>query len=355
MENFHEAIQTVHFRYLKEDAIRNPFSFIKEFCTQETEVELFRDDILTLVNAASTEKTDSTEKFYASHENFVYDHKQIITVIEALWVLQHQPELDLSITETHPLYQKSIWRSLRIDVEARINGHAGHYRKLENQEINNIHLFLKDFFLYRDLDEWREILDDLLSYAHHHEHYIDTLSLSEFIVIREYLEKVAEAIFLIADLRFNYAEEQIEMQANKESDLASTQDTEADPSDQPRSMPSLMDANFTDGLIQYLNTFWSHLETDNLDYPCGPVMFTETLETELLTYFDSFHPKFLERNFRRVYMGYLEHLFETGTPYYLDELKSFTSHMDTFFELLNLADHETRHWPQENRIGYQEA
>src|SRR5690606_2436687 len=97
-----------------------------------------------------------------------------------------------------------------------------------------------------------------------------------------------------------------------------------------------------------------HLDGKNGNYSYGPVMFTEKFERELLSYFESFHPKFLGRNFRRVYMGYLEHLFTTGTPYYYDELSAFTAHMDTFFELLELADEETAHWKQQSRIGNEE-
>jgi len=347
MKTIHEIIQATHFRYLEEKAIQNPILFIKQFCSLETEIEFFRADVQALVHASATRKTDHGEKFYVNPEDYVYTHRQMTTVIEVLWILHHHAEPNLSIANTHPLYQKSTWKRHGIDVKARINNHAPHYRKLENQEVNNIRTFLTDFFLYQDLNKWRETLDDLLAYAHIDDSILYESRLSyEFVPICEYLEKIVEAIFLIAELiPADHQEIRITEGATPDENLLPSHSASATEQDND---------DFTNTLLNYLTTYWSHLEEDEPNFQFGAILFSEALEKELLLYFETFDPTFLSRNFRRVYMGYLEHLFNTGTPYYHEELRIFTAHMDTFFELLDLAAEETAHWPQENRLGREE-
>jgi len=353
MENLNQEIQTTHFRYLREDAIKNPFSFVKEFCFTETNLELFRQDITALISAAMTRRTDNNGKFYKNSDEYVYNHRKIIEVIEALWLLHHQPLLEFTIEETHPLYQTMRWKRDGIDVEARLDSAAKYYRKLENKEVNNIRLFLNDLFLYSDIIEWRETLDDLLAYAHTDESIAhgSTHFSREIIPIAEYLEKVAEAIFLIAELTIKKNQEFTN--DNKKTLSNSIRDT---PTQSPNTIPvPLADDSFTDNLAEYLHKFWSHLEEGYANYYYGPVLFSEALEKELLSYFETFHPKFLARNFRRVYHGYLEHVFQTGTPFYQEEMNTFIYAMDSLFELLDVAESETEHWPQENRLGQEEV
>lgn len=358
MENLHEAIKTNNFRYLTEVDVQNPLSFVKNFCHFETEVEIFREDIRFLLNAASTRKSDFNGKFYVNSEDYAFNLQQMISVIEVLWVLYHRPIPKLKISDTHPLYQKSSWVTDGIDIQKRINNGAAHFRMLENREINDIWIFLEDFFSYRDLNEWRKILDDLLIYAYTNDSIFNgTDLLYESVAIREYLEKSIEAIFLIADLSFNYSKssDHILAKSNQEANLNATEHRNGISHDQTPETGSLNDDNFTDSLIQYLEKFWGHLEERDAGSSHPPIVFSETFEKELLSYFESFHPRFLARNFRRIYMGYLEHLFKTGTPYYYKELRTFAAHMDTFFELLELAEEETIHWPQENRIGWEKS
>lgn len=337
MENLNQEVQTTHFRYLREEAIKNPSLFIKEFCFSETDLEIFRQDIMMLVNAAMTRKTDNNGKFHKNPDEYFYNHRKIIEVIEVMWVFHHQPHFEFAIGETHTLYQTARWKRDDIDVEARLDSAAKYYRKLENKEMNNIRLFLNDLFLYNDINEWREILDDLLSYAHADESiaHESTHFSREIIPIAEYLEKIAEAAFLIAELT-------IEKKPVSVSDTASAPLT-------------LEDDFFTESLVEYLHKFWSHLEEGDAKYHYEPVLFSETLEKELLLYFETFHPKFLARNFRRVYHGYLEHVFKTGTPFYQEEMNTFIYAMDSLFELLDIAESETEHWPQVNRLGWEEV
>jgi len=356
MKNALENIQAGHFRYLKEEDIQTPLSFVKEFCSFETEVETFREEVHFLINAATTRKSDFNGKFYVNSEDYAYNLRQMISVVEVLWILHHHPILQFNISETHPLYQKPPQKRAGIDVQKRINNNVANFRKLEDREINDISIFLDEFFSYRNLNEWRELLDDLLTYAYTNDSIFDgTTLLYESVAIREYLEKMAEAVFLIADISFKHLEssDQTKTESEEKTNLATTVPLEETSSDHAQETLPLNDDNFTESLVAYLNKFWSHLEEES-NYHYGAIMFSEELEKELLLYFETFDPTFLNRNFRRVYMGYLEHLFDTGTPYYHQELRIFTAHMDTFFELLDLAAEETAHWPQENRLGREE-
>ncbi|MFC6102594.1 hypothetical protein [Olivibacter domesticus] len=347
----------MHFRYLNEEAIQNPLIFIEEFCHNITSIELFRQDLLTLFQAACTRKIDNNGKYYLNPSDYVFDYKQSIHVIEALWAFFHQSPQDLTLSETHPYYQKSQWKKDRIDIESRLASPVKHFRKLENAEINNIMFFLQDLFNYRDLSEWREVLDDMLYYAHAEEGLgYGSEICSELIPIMDYLEKIAEAIFLIADITISKQEQNNPFLLANYTSTIQRVSKEPEHSTPPNmigdySEQCLDDDNFTEGLVQYLTTYWHHLEVSASTPTYGPVMLSEELEKEIITYFETFHPKFLTRNFRRIYLHSVEHIFTNGTPYYHDELLNFTYQMDALFDLLELAEEETQHWPQENRLN----
>lgn len=343
-----------HFRYLSEEAIQNPLIFIEELCYTFTSIELFRQDLLELFQAACTRKSENNGKYYRNSSEYVFDQKQCIQVIEALWVFFHQLSEDLILPESHPYHQKSTWKRDIMDIESRLDSPARHFRKLENIEINNIAIFLKDLFNYRDLSEWREVLDDILYYAHAEESLgYGSEICSELIPLMDYLEKITEAVFLIADLIIpNPKGNDLFLLSNNARAVEEYQiPVKTSDNIEAYLERSLDDDNFTEGLIQYLNKYWDHLETSIPKPTYGPVMLSETLEKEIITYFETFHPKFLTRNFRRIYLHSVEHIFTNGTPYYHDELINFTYQMDALFDLLELAEEETQHWPQENRMN----
>lgn len=349
MENLHPTLQETHFRYLKADAMKDPVWFIKRFCSTETELELFRQDINFLIQAAGTKIKDHQGKFYRYADEYVYNHRKIIEAIECLWVFFHLDLSNLQLTDHHPLFQTSKWKKEGIDVKERLAGPAKHFRKLENKEINNVFLFLQDFFLFNDLNEWREVLDDLLSYAHIDESiaFESAYFSCELIPIASYLEKMVEALFLIAELLSDSA-----------VSIPEKTDEHCLLNEHPLSYPEttilLNDANYIDTLVIYLDKFYHHIENESLTYTNGPVMLSEALEKELLTYFESFHPTFLHRTFQKIYGGYLEYIFKTHTVSDYQELRTLASQMDVFFKLLELAEQETKHWPQEHRFGFQE-
>jgi hypothetical protein len=264
------TINPMHFRYLNEEVIQNPLIFIEEFCHNFTSIELFRQDLLELFQAACTRKNDNNGRYYSRSSEYVFDHKLCIQLIEALWIFYHQLSEDLILPECHPYHQKSKWKRDLIDIESRLNSPARHFRKLENAEINNIVLFLKDLFNYRDLTEWREVLDDILYYAHAEESLgYGSEMCSELIPIMDYLEKITEAVFLIADLTIpNPKVNDLCLLKNHDDKKAQAVEEHQIPVKAHDHMEAYLkhnldDDNFTESLIHYLDKYWSPVEEDS--------------------------------------------------------------------------------------------
>jgi len=177
MENKPATLSQVHFRYLNAGETENPFGFVNEFCVQETELCYLRQDILDLLKTAYSYK----EEFYAGvSKSFGYNQIQIIKVIEILFVL-HCTDLDLK--------------------PGNVRSYENNYNCLNREEKNDVRVFLDDFFTFHSLDEWRELMDDLLIYAYKEGdeglfNYVD----EPFKTIG-YFEKLAEAIFLVYEIQ----------------------------------------------------------------------------------------------------------------------------------------------------------
>src|SRR5690606_26828088 len=166
----------MHFRHLSAEELENPFMYINEFCEQETRVHYFRQDILDLLKTAYSHK----EKFYTgTSPSYGYYQQQLIRIMEAVYVLYA--------------------RGYEFPAEAG-KAFLDHYHCLSSEEIVDIGYFIASFFEYKDLDEWRGYLDDILLHAYkeggvgyfeYDETPFKTIGL---------LEKFAEAIFLIYEL-----------------------------------------------------------------------------------------------------------------------------------------------------------
>ncbi|WP_257666240.1 hypothetical protein [Parapedobacter tibetensis] len=177
METKQTSLDQTHFRYLKAEEIENPFIYINEFCEKETEMYYFRRDTLYLIKTAFS----YDETFLAGcNSNYAYSQKQLIKVIETMYVLHHA-DMDLK--------------------PGNIRNYENSYKCLERDERNNLRVFLDDFFGYKDLDGWHELLDDLLIYAYKEggEGFFDYAD--KPFKTMDYFEKLVEAIFLIYEIR----------------------------------------------------------------------------------------------------------------------------------------------------------
>jgi|GEM_PF-4047444 len=200
METLNQTTHPIHFRYLSPEAAQDPTIFLEEFCFSRTEIEYFRTDLFQLLQAACCDIEEQDGRYYLDARNYVYNHKQAIEVMELLWVLHQQKDRDYQLSESHRLFQRPRWKTAGVDLPRRMVT-AKYYRYLTDEEMNNVALFLQDLFTYKDLDEWREILDELLYFSHSTEIFgAGAERTSEIMPIQEYFGKIAEAIFLIGEI-----------------------------------------------------------------------------------------------------------------------------------------------------------
>lgn len=176
MANTQASIEQCRFRYLKGDAIKDPFSFIREFCSLEMEIESLKQNILNLVKTAYSYH----EEFYTGPgKAYVYDQIEFIKVVEVMYVL-HASDWDLC--------------------PGALRSYTNRYTCLTDGEQQDIRIFLDEFFSFHDLGGWLEILDDLLIHAYKEggPHYF-TEEREPFKTMA-YLEKMAEAVFLVYEI-----------------------------------------------------------------------------------------------------------------------------------------------------------
>jgi hypothetical protein len=190
-------ISTPRYRYLSEDQLKNPLSYLEEVCSSLTTIELFRLDLHDLARASLTDWNEIPEGSWRIHygHQFVSTHRQLTYLIEALFALSLHPELHFKLTETDPFYQRKSPFKHVLDIENRIKSSVFFFRKLGNDEMNEPCDFLIRVFKSNDLSMWHEVLDDLLGYAY------STSSLEDagfYLYAIEILEKMIELCFLVS-------------------------------------------------------------------------------------------------------------------------------------------------------------
>lgn len=310
------ALENLSFRYLLEDDIANPHYHIVAFYGCDHHIEIFRYEINNLI------KTSCSTSFYGDRKRFYSSHHQLTKLIELAFVLK-ETNVDLILGDEHELSRTNkgpfIWHE---DNMGDLAGAGLNLRVLDGHEINNVQTVFEGFFAYKSLDEWYKFLDDVLLCAEKKSILNREQNKSyEIIFVKEYLEKLIEAMFLVYNTtslpyaKLNYA-----------SDFGFNSDEEVSGSNLP-------DKDLTKPFSQ------------------PELVLSEALEEALIDYFRTFCPRFVARNLRRVFLSYVENILEIGSVNYTDELRSFIYQLDQFYELLDLAEKETAHWPQINRIG----
>ncbi len=73
-----------------------------------------------------------------------------------------------------------------------------HFKSLSEEEIKNTHSFFKDFFNFMTLNEWRLTFSRIVEYAYRKPTIDEVIEDgSTMVVIKEYIEKLIEVIYLI--------------------------------------------------------------------------------------------------------------------------------------------------------------
>jgi len=171
------SLNQARFRYLEPSAIEDPFSFVNAFCEQEAELYYLKRDVLDLVKTAYSYR----EEFFAgTSRSYAYSQIQLVKTVEILYVLQCTT-LDLN--------------------PGNVRRYKNKYSCLSREEMKEPRVFLNDFFAFHSLDEWHELIDELLIHAYKEwdEGLFDNIP--EPFKVMAYFEKLTEAIFLVHEIQ----------------------------------------------------------------------------------------------------------------------------------------------------------
>lgn len=176
MENNRMPLGQCRYRYLEAGVIEDPFSFIREFCGLEAEMQCLKRGILNLLKTAYSYQ----EEFYeGTSRSYTYDQIEFIKVVEVMYAL-YVGDWDLK--------------------PGPIRNYVNRYTCLDEGEQNDLRVFLNSFFSFHGLNEWLELLDDLLIHAYKEGDPDYFTYEKEPFKTMAYLEKMAEAVFLAYEI-----------------------------------------------------------------------------------------------------------------------------------------------------------
>ncbi|MEC3881103.1 hypothetical protein [Parapedobacter sp. 10938] len=170
-------VNQARFRHLSAEEIENPLTYIEELCERETALYYLNRDILDLVKTAYSYRE---EFFEGIHKSYAYNQIQVIKVVEILFVL-YCGKLDLK--------------------SGNVRSYENNFSCLNRDEMNDIRVFLDDFFAFHSLSEWHEFIDDLLIHAYKEGSEGLFNNVKEPFKVMAYFEKLAEAIFLVYEIQ----------------------------------------------------------------------------------------------------------------------------------------------------------
>lgn len=184
------------FRYLKEKDITNPHYQIACFFCCDENIETFRFGMIDLI------KTACSDQYYGNKDSYYYNQQQFVKLLELASVLKNSKE-DFKLSPDHPLYRLSD-DPLELYTESKKKSFpAFHFRTLCGKEINDVRMFFEELFNFKSLETWRAILDSFL-YCADREIELDDIydtKIYETVLIREYIEKVIEAMGLVCETK----------------------------------------------------------------------------------------------------------------------------------------------------------
>ena len=304
MENNQTLSGDIHFRHLNKDEIEDPFIFINHFCELETDICCFRRDVLDLLKTAYS----YNEQYYSGNSpSYGYYQQSLIRVMEAVYVLYES--------------------GYRFSSEVRdsfING----CRCLTINDIKDVTSFLEEFFGYKDLNEWRAYLDDILIYAYKEDGvgYFEYDETPFFNI--GMLGKFVEAVFLIHELgSLNEKSEISESSAGEANDqVGKVEDESVKPSE-----------NEDVKLIGRVGGVGNGGDTSYATTSVNNGVLPERLKKEVYDFFSSVDSGFISEGLRYVTMSYLQTGFKLGFDQKEAMLTELISSLQRLFKLLDTA------------------
>lgn len=160
------------YSHLTRAQIDEPLLLIEDFCRRDTYIEQFRLDLRDFI------KSSCSNQLYGDRENHFYTYRCLMQILEAV----------------HILYKKQ--KTYSIDSNKEIP--KSDFHNLSKKEVTDTYIFFKDFFNYQSLNKWRLTFSRLGEYAYRKTTIDEVIEEgSVMVIIREYIEKLIEVIFLI--------------------------------------------------------------------------------------------------------------------------------------------------------------
>lgn len=183
------------FRYLTKKEFKDPLYVIADFCRLTSSLSEYKDNIKEII---CTSNAFPHKQKPIKISTLLFSWKQIVRHIELLNVLAHK-KVDWTIPSDTTYHKQVINLNARwVHDETLYGGTYLNFEHLKLAEINDIGVFIKKFFKFKALREWHRTMDEIS------ETFFEDYSLSDLIhyakdqsKIFNYLEKLAEAIFLI--------------------------------------------------------------------------------------------------------------------------------------------------------------
>lgn len=180
------------YRYFRPSELRIPHEHLASFFEEE-DVESLKSEINDFFKTACDETYE-----YGNSFRYPATHQNCYKLLELAYTLKNNKE-NFTLQNDHKLYRSSdAVFTQAFQENSELLFPLVHLRLLSAAEINDITFFLSDFFEYKSLYEWYELLDNLLRCANG-----DTVlekiynRSSHIILVKEYVEKLIEAMYLI--------------------------------------------------------------------------------------------------------------------------------------------------------------
>ena len=305
METNQNLFPAVHFRYMTAEEFNNPFSYVYQLFRHETDIDYLREDITDLIRSAFSDQ-DAGILRKGRFQEYAFTQRRLIKMMEtAFRIMQITPEI--IFPEDHP-WQTTLRQPAGPDrIRRPRSGYFQQFQILNYEEIIHPVASLTSFFSYRTLEEWREILDDLLGYAYDESDPIGSREQGHAFKIMDELERLTETLYVIYEIRiWNDAEETIE-------------EDERDDDDQPPINNDIPENSNTEKITDVLSPGFQKAVSE---------------------YFERFSPDFLITNYRHLFLKYLEIMIAARDASASGDLPRFSYQMAVFLELLDAAKKE---------------
>ncbi|RZJ78634.1 MAG: hypothetical protein EOO20_27650, partial [Chryseobacterium sp.] len=178
------------FRYLKEKDIISPhYQIAYFFCSEENSLLRLKSRVIELLNAAFTNPENA---------DYFYLQQQLVKLLELSFVIKEiGATTSLDSNPIHPNTNNQVTYNPLPEKNNLLQIHRSGTGA--NLQINDSGALLEALFSFKSLAEWRAILDSLLYAANGTVLLTEILHIQAFeaILIREHLEKMIEAMWLV--------------------------------------------------------------------------------------------------------------------------------------------------------------